>query len=530
MQRPLIAGFFESIERFPSRSALYVGSECVTYESLGELAGSLAATILEADHRRNPLVALLAHRSLTAYAGVLGIHVAGKGYVPLNPKFPIDRLTRMFLQSQCSQIITGTEGLPTLERLLPHIGTSLTVICPDHDAEPDLAERYPQVRFIARDTMLRAPKSLSHPGVAPDSVAYLLFTSGSTGLPKGVPVTQRNVQAYIQYVCDRYGVTEEDRVSQMFDMTFDLSVHDMFVAWERGACLYSVPEKHVLAPAKFIRDHQLTLWFSVPSVIGFVSKMGILKPGVFPSLRVSLFCGEPLSSHYADAWQQAAPESIVENLYGPTEATIAITAYRWDADRSPAESVNGIVPIGHPFDQQRACTIDSEYRVLQNGGIGELCLSGSQVTTGYWNNRQKTEEQFVRLQEAADAIWYRTGDLVRRDDTGCLHYVGRIDQQVKIRGYRVELQEIEHVLRTASGSQEAAALAWPIREGVAEGIVAFICGQSNRDIGGILARCRESLPEYMVPKQIHFLEQVPLNANGKLDRLALSGLLQSNTV
>jgi acyl-CoA synthetase (AMP-forming)/AMP-acid ligase II len=129
-----------------------------------------------------------------------------------------------------------------------------------------------------------------------------------------------------------------------------------------------------------------------------------------------------------------------------------------------------------------------------------------------------------------DVVWYRTGDLVKQDESGCLYYLGRIDQQVKIRGFRVELQEIEGVLRRATGSQEAAAVAWPIREGVAEGIVAFICGNSNRDHGAIVAQCREMLPEYMVPKQIHFLDQVPLNANGKLDRLALVGLLKAGTV
>ena len=150
--------------------------------------------------------------------------------------------------------------------------------------------------------------------------------------------------------------------------------------------------------------------------------------------------------------------------------------------------------------------------------------------SGYWNNPVKTSEQFIRLPDSGELLWYRTGDLVEQDETGCLYYLGRLDQQVKIRGYRVELQEIDGVLRHASGAQEVAAVAWPIREGVAEGIVAFICGESHRDAGAILARCRATLPEYMVPKQIHFLDQVPLNVNGKLDRLTLAGFLQNQRV
>jgi amino acid adenylation domain-containing protein len=362
--------------------------------------------------------------------------------------------------------------------------------------------------------------------VDPEAIAYLLFTSGSTGVPKGVPIYHRNVRPYLEYICDRYEVSCEDRLSQQFDQTFDLSVHDMFVAWERGACLFSVPERSVMAPTKFIREQQLTMWFSVPSVIGLLSRMRLLLPNCFPSLRCSLFCGEPLLATQAQLWQQAAPHSIVENLYGPTETTIAISHYRWDADRSPGECMNGIVPIGWPFLGQSASVVGDDGREVPAGICGELCLAGSQVTTGYWNNPEKTSEQFVRLAGIGDSVWYRTGDLVQQDARGCLHYIGRRDQQIKIRGYRAELQEIEAVLRKVCGTEEAVSVPLPSSNGSTDGVAAFVSGTAELDSERILSSCSQVLPDYMVPRKIYFIKELPLNANGKVDRPQLAEMLK----
>jgi acyl-CoA synthetase (AMP-forming)/AMP-acid ligase II len=163
---------------------------------------------------------------------------------------------------------------------------------------------------------------------------------------------------------------------------------------------------------------------------------------------------------------------------------------------------------------------------VTSGESGELCLSGSQVTQGYLNNPEQTRKQFVTLMGKGDEVWYRTGDLVREDADGCLHYLGRIDHQVKVRGHRIELQEIEFTLREASGSQEVAALAWPVNEGIADGIVGFVAGSADRDSGRILQYCRQVLPDYMIPSAIYFLEALPLNVHGKTDRLKLRELIK----
>jgi amino acid adenylation domain-containing protein len=522
--RGLIQGFLEAAERFPSRKALVVDGKSLSYGELRDRAASIAKTILDHERESFPLAAVLASRSQTAYAGVLGILGAGKGYVPLNPKFPVDRTRKMLVLSRSRTLVVGREAHGQLPHLLTEMGLALTVILPDCDDPSDLCAAFPHHHFVSSRQMSEGAGFAFDLETAPEAIAYLLFTSGSTGEPKGVPIHHSNARSYIEYVCDRYEVKEQDRFSQEFDLTFDLSVHDMFVCWERGACLFSVPEKSVMLPAKFIRDHELTMWFSVPSVVALLSKMHLLQPHCFPSLRFSLFCGEPLAAAHAQHWQEAASNSTVENLYGPTETTIAISHYRWDPTKSSEECLSGIVPIGRPFAAQHCRIVDPERGEVRE--TGELCLAGSQVTDGYWNDQEKTQRQFVRFPETGGMLWYRTGDLVKRGENGCLYYLGRIDHQVKIRGHRVELQEIELVVRKASGAEQVVAVPWLVTDGIAGGVVAFLCGVSNVDELQILTCCRKTMPDYMVPRKIYLLKEMPLNSNGKIDRKELVKLLE----
>lgn len=522
----LLHGFAESAERFPSRPALLVDGQELTYEALRRRAAQIAAAVTRYQPEEYPLGAVLAARSTTAYAGILGILASGKGYVPLNPKFPVERSQKMLARSGSRVLVVDRGSRVQLPKLLAELEYQCTVIIPESDDVSDLAEALPRHNFVSRRDLTDGSTHVLRTGVDPDAIAYLLFTSGSTGEPKGVPISHSNACSYVRATCERYEVNECDRLSQEFDLTFDLSVHDMFVAWERGACLCCVPENSVMAPAKFIRDTQLTLWFSVPSVAGLLSKMRLLAPGSFPTLRCSLFCGEPLPATYAQQWQEAAKNSVVENLYGPTETTIAITRFRWNSVTSPNKCLNGIVPIGWPFERQRVSVIGKDLRPVARGESGELCLAGPQVTRGYWNDTKKTAQQFVRLPGDGDAVWYRTGDLVSEGPDGCLRYLSRLDHQVKIRGYRVELQEIEEVLRQACGTEQIAAVPWPVSGGSADGIVAFLSGVERVDSERILHRCREVLPDYMVPRKIHELKEMPLNANGKMDRKKLTKYLE----
>ncbi len=524
--RSLISGFFRSVLSNPDGSALELGELSLSYEQLWNYAGRVAACLTDNLDPSEKVVAVLADRSVGAYGGILGVLGSGRGYVPLNPKFPLERTLVMLRASGCKTMVVGQECAATVESLLPHLDKPLTLIIPDAGWE---LENKPLAshRIIPARQLLKVADPRD-PAVDQEDTAYLLFTSGSTGVPKGVAVSQSNAVAYMEYAAKRFGIHGGDRCSQTFDLTFDLSVHDLFTCWDAGATLCPYAERS-LTPATVVDEMELTVWFSVPSVAMFASKLGLLQPGAFPTLRWSLFCGEALSSSLAAAWQGAANNSILENLYGPTEATIAITYYRWDSATSPAECVRGLVPIGWPFDGQQVCAVNEDLAPVPPGEAGELCLGGSQVTRGYLNDPEKTARSFVHLKHTGDKVWYRTGDLVRQDERGCLFYLGRRDFQVKINGYRVELQEIDLVLREAARTELAVAIPWPLSDGSASGIVGVLSGSDTSNDKEIIAACNARLPRYMVPNRIYRFPQMPLNVNGKIDRGKITEMLADSS-
>jgi amino acid adenylation domain-containing protein len=517
---PLWAGFMGSAQEFPDRPAVVAERKTVSYAELRDSACRIAATIQRhPDFSSTPLSAVFAYRSPTAFAGVLGALLAGNGYVPLNRTFPEGRTQVMFERSECRTLIVDVKSLPRVGSLLQSAQQRLLVIVPDVVDVAPLAAEWPTHSFVGADELLPSSR-WQEPTIETDSLAYLLFTSGSTGAPKGVAVAQRNVRSFLDYMVERYEVTERDRLSQMFDMTFDLSAFDMFVAWERGACVCCPSQKEIIKPDSYIRNNELTMWFSVPSTAAFMKQLGLLKPGHYPQLRVSLFCGEPLPVSSAQAWCDAAPNSIVENLYGPTELTIACTFFRWDAHRSAAESEMGIVPIGYPYPGMNYLVVDEELREVAPGEQGELLMTGPQMSLGYWKDAKKTSDAFITV-PGQTGIYYRTGDRVRRPRPNApLIHLGRVDSQIKVLGHRVELGEIEAVVRKHCGSDAVVALGWPSTSSGYGGVEVFIESQvKNHELRNAV---RSELPEYMTPRKFHFRDKLPRNANGKLDRTAIS--------
>lgn len=523
-RRTVRAGFLASAERFPERPALQLGDDQLSYRELGAQAASLAATLdAHAPAGEPALTAVFGHRSVVAYAGVLGALFRGHGYVPLNPAFPTDRTRAMLQRSRCRSLVVDRHGERQLDEVLLGADRPLLLLLPEHDDVREVAARFPAHRVLGRADLLAATHWRAG-DVDPDAVAYLLFTSGSTGQPKGVMVAHRNVVAFVDAMVERYAVRETDRFSQTFDLTFDLSAFDMFVCWERGACLCAPTQAEKMLPARYVAERGITVWFSVPSTAVLMSRLRVLKPGKFPGLRLALFCGEALPAEMARKWAEAAPNAVLENLYGPTELTIACTLYRWDGDRSPAECELGVVPIGDPYPGMQVLVADEQLREVAVGATGELLMTGPQLTLGYFEDPERTAAAFVRP-PGRDEIYYRTGDRVRRPGPGKpLVYLGRVDNQIKIQGYRVELGEVEAVLREEAGVEVAIAVGWPVTASGADGIVGFL-GTDLADAAGVRERVIARLPPYMHPSELRLMPSFPLNANGKVDRKALLAIL-----
>jgi amino acid adenylation domain-containing protein len=499
--------FFRHSVECPENPALVL-DRVFSYAELASLAARVAGwlrTNAPADSGKTH-VAIIASRSLEAYAGILGVCWAGAAYIPINPKLPANTLRQILEVAQPRAIVADAAGGKRLE-------------------EAGAIDDVPVLPPGSLDGAQQGPVEQPVP-VSGDQTAYVIFTSGTTGAPKGVIIRAESVRHFLDYGHSVYQLDCRDRFSNFSEISFDFSVLDLWLAWDSGASLHVVPEAQLLAPAKFIREHQLTFWASVPSVIGFMDRLKQLKEGCFPSLRISYFCGEALPLAAALAWQRAAPNSVVDNHYGPTESTVACSVERLS---NPPRTTPGrdIIPIGRAYPGMRLAIVDEAARFLTPGETGELALSGPQIAAGYLGAPELTQARFLQLEhpEFGPSRWYLTGDLASEDSEGCFHHLGRVDYQVKILGHRIELEEVDAHLREVCGSGSAAAVAWPMHHGTADGIVAFVAG-SSLGPGEIMTRLKARLAPYAMPREIISLPSLPLTQNGKTDRKALLSMLE----
>src|SRR5471030_36343 len=512
----LRAGFLKQVAWRPDAPALVVKDRAYSYGELDETSRRWASAIVRRLGRPAERIGVFGSRSEVSYTAVLAALYSGAAFVPLNPRFPAERTRAMIRLAELDAIFVDNLASTQLAVVLDGLGNTPPIWLPNNESAAELASVRPLGCL---------------PPLPPDRVAYLLFTSGTTGVPKGVPILHSNVRAFINWAIDRYQIQPGDRFSQTFDQTFDLSVFDLFVAWEAGACVYAMSPIDLLAPSKFINKNELTIWFSVPSIPAQMRKRNLLGPDTLPTLRWSLFCGEPLPMASAEEWQAAAPNSIVENLYGPTELTIACTVHRWDPMTSPMLCVNDMLPIGTTYPGLTAVLVDEDLRIVSEGELGELCVSGAQTAPGYWKDPLKSAERFVKIPAVGltDESFYRTGDHARQLPNGEYVCLGRTDHQIKVLGFRVELGEIEGVLQKGTGVVQAVAIGWPVSEGTAKGIVAFVNG-AGVDTAALQNACKAVLSDYMVQNKIILLDDMPLNANGKVDRAALKTRLENGEI
>jgi amino acid adenylation domain-containing protein len=362
-------------------------------------------------------------------------------------------------------------------------------------------------------------------GGADSDLAHILFTSGSTGLPKGVMITHANVVHFIRWASAYFATARSDRISQHPPLHFDLSTFDIYATLWAGAELHLVPpELNLLAHkmAQFIRENSLTQWFSAPSVLNLMAKFDVVAQDDFPSLRRVLWCGEVIPTPTLIHWMRRLPHVRFTNLYGPTEATIASSHYT--VPRCPSDAREPI-PIGAACDGEELMILDERLGPVAPGEIGELYIRGAGVSPGYWRDPERTQAAFLPYPGGAhpqDRI-YRTGDLARRDADGLFHFLGRADTQIKSRGYRIELGEIEAALNSLHCLRESAVVGIPSPGFEGWLICCAYVGAPGTQVTPEILRTELAtlLPAYMLPARWMPLDVAPKNPNGKIDRPGL---------
>jgi amino acid adenylation domain-containing protein len=357
-----------------------------------------------------------------------------------------------------------------------------------------------------------------------EDLAYILYTSGSTGAPKGVMLSHRNGLAFVTWAAAVLHLNEEDRLSSHAPFHFDLSIFDLFATALAGASVALVPQATSVFPveiARFIERRRLTVWYSVPSILSLLVQHGNLGVGALPTLRHVVFAGEVFPSKYLAGLMHLLPHAEFHNWYGPTETNVC-TAYTVP---TPPDPEGADIPIGRAIDNVQTYVVGADGSPVPRGQEGELHVRGATVMHGYWGDEAKTK---VRLQEhdlnaSADRA-YATGDLVVEMESGDYRFRGRRDHQIKSRGYRIELGEIETALNAHPMVIEGVVIAVP-DEVVTNRIRAFVSVRAEVDSAALVAWCADRVPRYMIPERFEFLEELPKTSTGKLDRQAVQRMV-----
>lgn len=462
-----------------------VASGQVSYKSLFSNASSLSAQLGSAKK-----IGILCTRSAEAYLGVLACYLNGRVFVPLNPTYPDERLRNIVSAADLDLVLHHSANESTL-RILGVPNKLIT--------------------FIASSAVDRHWDSNMLTSPAPTATAYQMFTSGSTGEPKGVPITHKSLSHYIEEITTHIDFPTKARYSQLFDLSFDLSIHDIFVTLSRGGTIVPASDIQLLIPGSYIEKQRIDVWFSVPTLSVAATKPASGKMNKH-KLQLALFCGEALPMDYVQNFRSLmGKDAPIYNLYGPTEATIAFTSHKL----SPSDNIFTTAPIGSSFGKNTLGLLTEHGPTTEpaDGDEGELLLSGPQLFHGYEPHRDT--DCFIYY---GNLRFYRSGDTVRiKDDV--FHFIGRIGSQVKIRGFRIELGEIEAVFRKIYKLQNVAAVV------VGLGNQSRIClaYESNIEITD-LHDASKFLPKHMMPQSLIKLAALPQNTNGKLDRKALEAM------
>jgi amino acid adenylation domain-containing protein len=517
-------------ERRAEQTAIVYRQERLSYGELEETSNRLAHLLKDAGCRRGDRVGILVPKTPTAIVAILGVLKADCIYVPLDPSSPAPRLEKIVDACAPRFIIAGGAVTSLLDELMADSsrreGTAIGWM-----GEGRIEGNNFRTVFSGEEIRSYSGEALDYRNT-PSDAAHILFTSGSTGVPKGVIITHANVVNFINWAVKYFDTKPSDKISSHPPLHFDLSTFDIYGTLGSGAQLHIVPTDLNLLPHKladFIRTSELTQWFSVPSVLNFMAKADVVKPDDFPALERLLWCGEVLPTPSLIYWMRRLPRVKFTNLYGPTEATIASSYYT--VPQCPDDE-RAEIPIGAPCDGEGLLVLDEELKLVPTGETGDLYISGVGLSPGYWQDKEKTDAVFIKRPGSSDPDdrVYKTGDLAKALEDGLFYYLGRADSQIKSRGYRIELGEIETALNALNLTEECAIVA--INTEGFEGVAICCAFVPLKDIDATPVRLRAEmgkvLPNYMMPARWMRFDLLPKNANGKIDRKALRERFQQD--
>lgn len=511
----LFHGLDNAAERTPQQEAVRIWDRSISYGELAGRSNALARVLAENGVRRGDRVGILQRKGIEAVVALYGIMKAGAAYVPLDMTAPADRHARIVADCGLDTLVATPESRSSIEQLVRAGGGALHVVGIEEGSVAG-------VRATPWSAVEKEVESGQRASAAPveDDLAYILYTSGSTGVPKGIMHSHRSALAFAEWGCTKYGLRADDSVSNHAPLHFDLSTFDYFATAIAGARTVVIPEEVTRLPAslsELMQDERITVWYSVPSALIQLLERGDLRRRKLDALRWVLFAGEPFPTKHLRTLMELLPGVAFANLYGPTETNVC-TSYELTGGPPTDDQP---IPIGHPCDNTEAIVVDEADREVAPGAVGELLVRGAVVMKGYWGRPDLNDRAFYKRHAAPglEQRYYRTGDLVRLGTDGEFSFLGRKDRQVKVRGFRVELDEIEVALLSHGAVAEAAVYPIPGEAGIArvEAAVILRPGMISQ-AEQLQAHLAQRLPPQAMPSEIRLVADFPRTSTGKIDR------------
>ena len=493
----------ETAQKYKDKRAFIDKNKTVTFGEVYDFSRAIATKLISMGLFKKPVVVYL-EKGVDVLISFMGAAYSVNFYSPIDVTMPASRVNKILEVLKPEAVITTK----TLKSAFAEY---------DYDGPYILLEDTIEGELLIDDKAIYSARAR---GVDTD-LLYVLFTSGSTGVPKGVTICHRSVIDYIDWVTETFRISERDSFGNQAPFYFDNSILDIYSCIKTGASLYIIPHELFSQPVpllQYLKDNNINNIFWVPSALIVVAKLKAFKNvDLTDTLERVLFCGEVMPNKQLNIWRSYLPNCLYANLYGPTEITDACTYYIVNREFSDEEPL----PIGIPMANTDILVLDDENKMVKGDEVGELCVRGTSLSLGYYNNPEKTSAAFVQnpLNPYVPEIIYRTGDLVKYNEYGEIMYLARKDFQIKHLGHRIELGEIETAVSSIEGIDQCCCLYDEKRQKI------VLFADADLEKGYINEKLKDLVPEYMFPNRVVYMETMPINANGKIDRVKLKELL-----